>query len=613
LKGAAVLSGGALLAACAPAATPAPAEPTAKPEEPTEAPEPTAAPTEEPMEEGIKEVPREKTLVLGWWGSAELQDWNIMTPFAIGGGYQQGTNIVYEGMAYWNAFRDETIMWQAESYAYNDDFTELTINLRPEVEWSDGTPFTSEDVVYTISHLKDIAPDVRHSGEIAALTEDVVAVDAQTVLITMTQPSPRYFWRFFNWKWDSGAFPIMPKHIFEGEDWSSFTHFDIDKGWPVTTAPIQLVFSSPQQKIWDRRDDWWAVKAGISDGIAMERVINVAAGTDATILTELMVSNEIDITHLGPDSAKVAIEQNPKITTHYGHQPPYGYVDWFSQAMYLNSEVEERFGNPDVRWALSYYIDRQTLVDVAWDGVAPVSKMPWPPYAGLVKYEEAISDLLETWDTNEHNPEKGDALMEKAGFTKNGDGMWVDADGETLKVPMEANGPQWNATGQVLVEMLQRNGIDAEYNQTPESRQKFFAADYTAHVWGHTGSLKEPFATCEMYTCAGEIKAGEFQRQLYAGNLSKWCNPDFDEIVVQMAVTDPEDFDTMSALTHDAMEIWLPELPTIQLFEWLHNFGMNTTYWVNWPTSESEDGEYCNEASQLLAFNLVLDHLKPAQ
>ena len=32
-----------------------------------------------------------------------------------------------------------------------------------------------------------------------------------------------------------------------------------------------------------------------------------------------------------------------------------------------------------------------------------------------------------------------------------------------------------------------------------------------------------------------------------------------------------------------------------------------------WPTSESEDGEYCNEASQLLAFNLVLDHLKPAQ
>ena len=40
-------------------------------------------------------------------GSNEFEESEIYTPFAIGGDYQRGLNVVYEGMAYWNAFRDE--------------------------------------------------------------------------------------------------------------------------------------------------------------------------------------------------------------------------------------------------------------------------------------------------------------------------------------------------------------------------------------------------------------------------------------------------------------------------------------------------------------------------
>jgi hypothetical protein len=40
---------------------------------------------------------------------------------------------------------------------------------------------------------------------------------------------------------------------------------------------------------------------------------------------------------------------------------------------------------------------------------------------------------------------------------------------------------------------------------------------------------------------------------------------------------------------------------------------MNQTYWENWPTVDSKDGEYVNEAPQLLGFHLVLLHLEPAE
>ena len=96
--------------------------------------------------------------------------------------------------------------------------------------------------------------------------------------------------------------------------------------------------------------------------------------------------------------------------------------------------------------------------------------------------------------------------------------------------------------------------------------------------------------------------------------MSRWCNPDYDKIVLEMAETNPdEDEETMFRLFREAMELWLPALPDIQLTEWMHHFCMNETYWTNWPTVENtKDGEYVNEGSQLLAFFVVLTHVEPA-
>jgi peptide/nickel transport system substrate-binding protein len=76
-----------------------------------------------------------------------------------------------------------------------------------------------------------------------------------------------------------------------------------------------------------------------------------------------------------------------------------------------------------------------------------------------------------------------------------------------------------------------------------------------------------------------------------------------------MYVTDPNNKPKMIELFHRAMEIWLPELPDIQLVQNFHRIPMNTTYWKNWPT---DDNDYVNGASWHLTYSIVLWNLKPA-
>jgi peptide/nickel transport system substrate-binding protein len=102
----------------------------------------------------VADIPRERTLFLRWGGQeGRFVDHDLWNGYAIGANHQNGLGILYEPLAYYSAFADETYPWLAEDWEYNDDSTELTINLRSGIEWSDGEPFTAEDVAFTLNHL----------------------------------------------------------------------------------------------------------------------------------------------------------------------------------------------------------------------------------------------------------------------------------------------------------------------------------------------------------------------------------------------------------------------------------------------------------------------------
>jgi peptide/nickel transport system substrate-binding protein len=549
------------------------------------------------------EVPRNRTLVLIKNGGRDGRwvDYDLWNPYSIGANHQNGPNLIYEPLAYYSAFADKLYMWLAESYQYTPDFKQLTIKTRSGITWSDGVPFSADDVAYTFNTLRDLGPEVKWGVDVNQALDEATVTDPNTVVLKFKIPSPRLFF-FAAYKYDIGIY-VVPKHIFEGQDWTSFKHFDLAKGWPVTTGPWKVVAASLSQKIFDRRDSWWAAERKLAPMPQMLRSIWLP-NTGEQQTAQAMMTNQSDTGYdMQPASFPTMFRGNPMITTHTGQKPPYGYVDWWPISLYVNNEVAP-FNDKDVRWALSHYIDRKQIVDVGFLGASQVSALPLPPYKPLLPYFDAVKDLLAKYDTLEFDPKKGDALLAAKGFRERG-GKWTDPDGKPLTVaiisaPLGTFGP---AIGPVVSEMLKRHGIDASLTLPPDFNDRFQKGNYAGSIYGHGGSIREPYDALRLYQGKSIAVPGA-----HLVNFSRWKNPDFDKIVDEVYVTDPQDTPRLKDLFRAAMEIWLPDLPDIQLVQNHHRIPMNTTYWKNWPT---EDNPYINGASWHLTFPLVLWNLQP--
>src|SRR5262249_57474943 len=135
------------------------------------------------------------------------------------------------------------------------------------------------------------APRCAGGVDVQQAMEKATAADPNTAVIEFKIPAPRFFF-FMTYKYDIGVY-IVPKHIFEGQDWTNFKHFDLTKKWPVTTGPWQVADASPQQKVFDRRPSWWAADKKLAPLPAVERNIWLpSAGEQQN--AQAMITNQID-------------------------------------------------------------------------------------------------------------------------------------------------------------------------------------------------------------------------------------------------------------------------------------------------------------------------------
>jgi peptide/nickel transport system substrate-binding protein len=583
-----------LLAACATTAPPTAAEATA--------PSAAAAPAEGvTAAEGIKEIARERTFIAVRGGSqGKFIEWDQWNPFVPVANHQFAVGLMYEPLAYYSAFGDKEYMWLAESYEYSDDFKELTIKVRPGIKWSDGTDFTAEDVTFTLNACKEYGAKIRWGTNVAQVMDVAETVDPLTTKVTLTVPSPRFFW-LLTYHFDIGVY-MLPKHVFEGQDLSTYTHFDLANNLPVTTGPWRVVHSSPQQKILDRADDWWGVAAGVAPLPEVERFILLPDQGEQQLI-QSVIKNEVDFTTgIQPSSFPTVLSGNPKATSWTGSESPYGYVDWWPHSLYVNNEVAP-WSDKNVRWALSYYLDRDTIVDIAWSGASKPTPLPLPDYPPLQPYFEAAAPLLETHNTLEYNIEKGDALLTAKGWTKDGEGMWLDESGQPVRLDITSFF-DFTSVGPVVVEMLKRAGIDSSYSEPPDFFDNFSTGNYTGCLFGHGGSCREPQETLALYQSTSEAIPGG-----HAVNFSRWHNDEFDALADEAYSTAPTDTEKLKEIWVKAMEIWLPELPDIQLTHGFHRLPWTTERWTNMP---DENNPYTNSAQWHLTFPLVLHNVKQA-
>lgn len=574
----------------------------------------TVAPTPAPAQQAgqLKTVARNRTLIHGITGT-QLTDYNTFNPFLPGIASSTGYPFSFEPAYYYNAYNkgsscgpagmkceDGFIPWLAESYEYNSDFTQLTIKYRKGVEWSDGKPFTARDVAYTVNMLKDNAPSLKWSVDMRTWIKEATAPDELTARFILNNPNPRFMLQFFSYHFDIGI-EIMPEHIWKDQDPKTFTFLDLAKGWPVTTGPWKMVLSSPQQRIYDRRDDWWGKKTGFRELPAPERII-VLPGTDETKMVQMVINNEADMTiDLRPNNMKTVLAQNPKITTWTGKNSPYGYRDWWPIGLGFNCQ-KEPYNDPEIRWAINYSINRPQLVEFGYQGAGDTTLLPFPKFPALEKYTDTVKDVAAPIGTFDNA--KTAEIMQRKGYAKDGQGFWAKG-GQRFSMVIYSQ-ILFQDIVPILVEQLRRGGFDASQKQVigTEFSQQVYTGNIDAFVLGHGGSVRDPYFTLRLYHSRYSLPTGERATYPY-----RWKNEQYDQLVDQIGSTSEND-PKLGELFRTAMGIWIKELPDIGLVQWFHRIPTNTTYWTGWP---SEENPYINSAYWHRTSPLWIHSIKAAQ
>lgn len=520
-----------------------------------------------------QEVAREETLKFAIGG--QITDPTNLNIYAPTGSSRSDTGLhqfVYEYFFYNNLQTGEFIPWLAESYEYSADNTSMSVKLRDGVTWSDGEPFTADDVVFTYDLLAKNT-GMGNSAEVTKAVKSVEKVDNLNVKINLIAANPRFhlnreaFPAVGIW----GALTILPKHIWEKEaDPLTFKNSD-----PVGTGPYRIKDANQNGVTLERRDDWWGTKA-FEVTPAPTNIQFVYVGDEQNVALSLS-SNDIDAAPIGILSAGTFTQvtgQNPNVRA-WTQDLPFAWADPCPRGLMIQND-NPPFDKPEVRWAISHLIDRQAVVDLAYEGTTTPAWNIWPEYDGNTPYTDAIADLHEQYPVESYDPARAEELLTSVGLTPSD---------ITLRYVVDADNVEEQKNSQVIADQLTAAGINVEVQPLTGNPN----AD--ARLKGDFDMAQQPF--CPGYPVENlELFHGKYYVPLgqnapwFERNSFRYNNPEFDALVDQMLALPPDATDEITPIFHDAMAIWFRDLPIIPLVQTPALVPFNSTYWQGWPTAE---------------------------
>ncbi len=560
-------------------------------------------------EQSIPRVPREQTLILDIDGGKVVTPdlWNPLVPGSRRDhGFHQS---MIEPLFILNYMTGKINPWLGESFTPNAKQDVWTLKLNKNAKWNDGKPVTADDVVFTIGELCLKVKELNCYGAMNDWVKGVKKVDTHTVEFTLNRPNPRFQLDYFSVKiW--GGINIMPKHIWEGKDPLTFKNYEKGKS-PVFSGPYKLVSFNADgtEFIYDRDDNWWAAKSGFKPLPAPKRLIWTWAGPPenrVALMADRKLDSLMDITKGAFDALKA---KNPNVIAWY-KDLPYAVLDPCSRTFELNTTLEP-WNDPEIRWALNYAIDRDQIVQIAYEGTTSKSRIPYPMYPPIQRLDKLLESkgMFEKYPIWEHNPKKTMEILEKKGWKKGSDGYYAKG-GKQLSMVITTHEAfiEKQRIADVLVEQFQAVGINASHKK--EAGQlwgdNFAFGKFEARMgWQMCGSVSEPWATLNTLNAKWIVPVGERAN----GNQWRWKNEEFSKIVDEMGVL-PLGDKRIDDLFVKAMDIYFRELPVIPITQAKKLIPFDTTYWTNWP---SDDNKYAPSWTWWQSFYDILVAIKPAK
>ncbi|MXN17837.1 peptide ABC transporter substrate-binding protein [Pseudooceanicola sp. GBMRC 2024] len=386
----------------------------------------------------------------------------------------------------------------AERYEHSDDLARWTFTLREGLSFHDGRPVSAADVVASFRH--HMGPDSTSAAKATVDTiTDVSATDDRTVVFTLSGGNAD-----FPWLVADVHLSVFPAKADGSIDWAS----------GVATGPYKLDKNTPGESVsYSRNPAYHKPGQPYFDTVEFINIIDVTARTNALMTGEIDYMVDADMKTLPLLSRKPGLEISKVAGLRH-----------FTFSM--NTEAAP-FDNPNVRLALKYAIDRETIVKKAFLGNAKVADDdPLAPQIPFAITPEPV---------HAYNPDTAKDYLAKAGL-------------ETLKVDLSvAESAFPNAIDAALLfkDSAAAAGIEINVVREPDD-------GYWDNVW-----MVKDFVGVDWL---GKPTADALFTTVYAStgpwNDTRWKNARFDQLLIEgRAEGDPDKrqkiYAEMQQLLHD--------------------------------------------------------------
>ncbi len=553
-----VLAGLALLVGCAaPTVAPgaAPAEDAAAP---AEAPAETADTGDLPAEPGRG---TDGTLTILYWQAV-----SIVNPYLSTGtkDYLAGSFVLEPLVEYDpdGVLRPVLVteVPTVENGGISEDLTSVTYTLLDGVLWSDGTPLTAADAVFTWQYCTDPATGCASLGAYEGVS-NVEAVDDQTIVITFDQATPFPYNVFGGY-----LAPILQAAQFADCVGAAAQTCAEQNSKPIGTGPyVVSEFLANDTVVYTINETYRVenkphfaeviVKGGGDAPSAARAVLETNEADYAwNVQVEPAILNEMAAAGLGTISAGYAANVERIVVNFTNPDPALG--DLRSEWTVDDPNPHPFLSDPAVRQALSLAIDRTIVSDQLYGaaGQPTCNILAGPPAMVSTTFDGCLTQDIEG----------AIALLEEAGWVdSNGDGV-REKDGVELRILYQTSTNAVRQKTQALVQQWwQEIGVATELKNidaavffgsdpaSPDTLGKFYA---DIQMYTNGPSSPDPQSFFSSWRCNDGANIAARANNWLAENVNRWCSPEFDALHDQLIeAVDPAERETLSKQLNDLL------------------------------------------------------------
>ena len=467
---------------------------------------------------------------------SEPRTFNRFAPNANAAPVDAVTRLVHATLVRVNRTTGEAEPWLAEKWTSSPDGRTFTLTLRDGIVFSDGTPFSSQDVLFTFRALYDpaTASSLASSVLVQGKPLTVSAPDARTVVITLPAPFAPGVALLDN-------VPILPKHKLQ----AALDSGTFGKAWGVTTPPAEIAGLGPfvitefipaQRMTFARNPHYWRKDASGAPLPYLDRlVMEFITAQDAEMLRlqagSVDFMSQADVRAEDIAALRRLRDQNAIQLVEVGTSVDPQLL-WFNLTPGNNAvKAKPYLQRAEFRQAISHAIDRDAIVRTVYLGAADPVYGPITP--GKKTWYSADAPALR------YDVAKARSLLAAAGLSdKNGDGMLDDGRGQPVRFSIITQAQHVREkTATMIQEQLRQVGIAVDVvGLDPNSMiARFGAGDYETIYFGFQASAFDPGLNLDMWLSGGNGHVWNFgapapwekaldavmQQQVAAGSLAE--------------------------------------------------------------------------------------------